>query len=289
MPAAGLLELVAHFVQTHSVASADDWRAAREYVASQAKPDDLVEFAPRWVDPVGREVFGDAIATLEREARADETRFPRALEVSVRGGHDAALAGWTRGEERSFGRVTVTTWTNPSPAHVIYDLVSHVDPTSLRVTRGDQECGFAVGAAQSGNLGFGLAIPASRFNCNGSGFVGASVVPDLDYVPHRCIYAPPQGGPPVRLRFAAVPFGRTLHGHHALYVEAERMRRGAPVTLTFKVGDATLGSVVHHDGDGWKPFELDTSELAGQKADLVVEVSAPNGDRRMYCFEADTR
>jgi hypothetical protein len=289
VPAAGLLELGAHVVQTHAVPSASDWKAAREYVAAEAKPEDLVAFAPKWVDPIGRETFGDSIATVDREARADESRFPRALEVSVRGGHVEGLAGWTRGDEKRFGGVTVTTWVNPSPAHVLYDLVSNVNPMNLRVSRGDQECGYVHGGAQSGNLGFGPAVPGDRFNCNSGGFVGVSVVADLDYVPHRCIYAPPASGAPLRMRFLNVTFGRTLHGHHAIYVEAERMRRGAPVTIAFKVGDASIGSVLHTDGDGWKPFEFDTSDLAGKQAELVVEVSAPNPDRRMYCFEADTR
>ncbi len=102
----------------------------------------------------------------------------------------------------------------------------------------------------------------------------------------------------MRLRFSNVKLGKTLHGHHGLYVEAERNQRGAPVTITFKVGDALVGSVVHKDGDGWKPFEFDTSRIgadgpegdAGERrADIVAEISAPNGERRMYCFEADTR
>jgi hypothetical protein len=116
-----------------------------------------------------------------------------------------------------------------------------------------------------------------------------SVVADLDYVPHRCIFAPPPGNAPLHLRFADVRFGHTLHGHHALYVEAERDKKGAPVTISFKTGGSTLGTVVHRDGEGWKPFELDTSALADQKGELDVEITSPGGDRRLYCFEADTR
>ena len=93
----------------------------------------------------------------------------------------------------------------------------------------------------------------------------------------------------LRLRFLNVKMGHTLKGHHAIYVEAERDRRGPPVTITFKVGSSLLGSIVHHDGDGWKAFELDTSDLAGQRADVVAEIAAPSGDRRQYCFEASTR
>jgi hypothetical protein len=289
VPLVGLLELAAHAVQTHSVTPDADLSAARAYVAAHAAPEDLVAFAPKWVDPVGRAHFGSALATVEREARADETRFPRALEVSIRGAHLPALAGWRRASEQRFGSVLVTTWDNPAPAQVLDDLVSRVDPQHLRVSRGDAECNFTHGTAQSGNLGFGPAIPGDHFVCPGGGFVGASVVADLDYVPHRCVFAPPSGSAPLRLRFTDVRFGRVLHGHHALYVEAERDKKGAPVTLSFKSGDSTLGTVVHRDGDGWKPFEIDTSALDGQKGDLLAEISSPGGERRLYCFEADTR
>ena len=289
VPVVGLLELVAHAIQTRSVASDPDWGAARTYVASQAKEGDLVAFAPRWADPIGREHFGPSLATIEREARPDETRFPRAFEVSIRGAHLPAFEGWQRASEQRFGSVTVTTWENPARAQVIDDLVSLVDPQRLRVSRGDSDCNFVHGTPQSGNLGFGPAVPGDRFVCPGNGFVGVSVVADLDYVPRRCIFAPPPGNAPLHLRFDSVRFGHALHGHHTLYVEAERDKKGAPVTLSFKSGGSTLGTVTHRDGEGWKPFELDTSALAGQSAELVVEIASPGGDRRLYCFEADTR
>jgi hypothetical protein len=288
VPAVGLIELAAHGVQTHASVPESDWMAARDYVTAQAKPEDLVLFAPNWVDPIGREHFGQGIATLEREARADETRFARAFEVSIRGAHARALADWKRAGEQRFGKVTVTEWDNPSPAHVIDDLVSMIDPHRMHVSHGDADCPFSHGGGQSGGLGFGPAVPADRFVCPGGGFVGFSVVADLDYVPHRCIYSPPAGSAPTRIHFLDVRFGATLHGHHAIYVEAERDRKGAPVTLTFRSGDSLLGTVEHRDGDGWKPFELDTSALTGQTGELVAEVSS-QGDRRMYCFEADTR
>ncbi len=289
VPVAGVLELGAHAVQTHSVVPEQDWKAARAYVAAQAKPEDLVLFSPKWADPIGRETFGADVATLEREGRPDDTRFPRAFEVAIRGAHASELAGWRRSGEQRFGGVTVTTWENPAPVQVLTDLVSMVSPQRMRVTRGEVECPYGRGAAQSGGLGFGPAVPAERFVCSGGGFAGMSVVADLDYVPHRCIFAPPGGNTPLRLQFHDVRFGHLLHGHHALYVEAERNRTGTPVTLTFRSGDVSLGSFVHRDGDGWKPFEVDTSELAGKAGELVAEISSPGGDRRLYCFEADTR
>jgi hypothetical protein len=230
---------------------------------------------------------------LEREGRPDETRFPRAFEVSIRGARLATLTGWRREGQQRFGGVTVTTWDNPAPARVLEDLVSMVGPERMRVSRVDAgreaDCPFTHGATRSGALGFGPAIPGDHFACPNGGFVVTSVMADPDYYPRRCIYAPPPGGnAALRLRFLDVPLGHALHGHHGLYVEAEH-RMGAAVTITFKIGDAVVGSVVHHDGDGWKPFEFDTSDLEGQRADVVAEIGAPSSDWRMYCFEADTR
>jgi hypothetical protein len=185
----------------------------------------------------------------------------------------------------------VTTWENPTPAHVLDDLVSRIDPTHLRVSRVDgdheEECAWEHGSPQSGQLGFGTAMPADRFSCASGGFVGVSVVEDLEYSPHRCIYAPPPGRT-LRLRFADVRIGQALHGHHGLYVEAEHYRK-APVTITFSIGGKPIGSAIHRDFEGWKPFELDTSGLAGTRAELVADIDCSTTERRMYCFEADTR
>lgn len=291
VPAAGMFELGAHIVQTHSVVLERDWRAAREYVMAHAAPEDLIAFAPRWADPIGRETFGPGLATIEREARPDETRFPRAFEVGIRGEHVLSLTGWHQLGVERFGAVSVTLLENPSPAHVLDDLVSMVSPDHLRVSRvegaREDECLFSHSSAQSGQLGFGTAIPADRFVCSGGGFVGASVVEDTEYYPRRCIYAPPAGRT-LRLRFADVRIGHVLHGHHALYVEAEHAMK-APVTITFTINGTAIGSAVHRDLEGWKPFELDTSAFAGTRADVVADIDCPTSERRMYCFEADTR
>ncbi len=293
VPVVGLVELAAHAVQVRSVAPSSDWQAARAFVEGAAKSEDLVVVAPWWADPVGRKELGPGLATFEREGRGDDSRFARAFEVSIRGAHLRELDGWARAGEHRFGGVTVTTLTNPAPSLPIDDLVSMVGPGKMRAWRvdatHDSECPYTRMPTQAGALGFGPAIPGDHFACPG-GFVGVSVMADLDYRPRRCIYAPPLGpGARLRLRFSGVRMGHTLYGHHGLYVEAERNRTGSPVTIRFTSGDSVLGSVLHKDGDGWKTFELDTSDLAGQKVDLDAEITAPASDRRMYCFEATTR
>lgn len=294
MPLIGLVELVLHVKQTHGAAPPEDWAAARAEVEKSAKPDDLVTFAPKWVDPIGRQTFGSAIATEEREAYPDVSRFPRAFEVSIRGAHSPDLDGWKTTSVSHFGAVTVTTLENPAPIHLVDDLLRHVGAPDLHVMLVDggveRDCPLIHGAPLSGALGAGPATPGTRYACSNGTNVAITILADLDYVPRRCIFAPPPGaGSFIRLRFDGLTFGRAIHGHHAISVHQERDLKGAPVTLAFRTGDRDLGKLIHRDGDGWKPFELDTTELAGSKASLTVDVSAPNPEARLYCFEADIR
>jgi hypothetical protein len=271
VPAIAVLELALHFRQVTNVAPDDDWKAAK-----------------------AREFFGDALATPEREAYPDVSRFPRALEVSIRGAHVADLAGWRETDHTKVGAITITTFDNPSPVALKDDLLRHVGKPDMHVSYleggNERDCNFGRNGVGSGNLGFGPAVPSTRYQCPGAAFAGISIMADLDYRPRRCLFVPGQGaGNAVRLRFDAISFGRVLHGHHGIYVEAERDLKGAPVNLMFRSGDTVIGRLVHRDGEGWKNFELDTSNLAGQSVELVVEVSSPSRDRRLYCFEADTR
>jgi hypothetical protein len=124
--------------------------------------------------------------------------------------------------------------------------------------------------------------------CPSGGFVGVSVLPDIEYHPRLVVLAPPgKGG--LRLRFAGVHFGDVLRGHHGLYSESERYETGAPVTIKLSVGGRLLGSFVHRDGAGWKEFSVETPDLKGQVADLVVEIGTPRADHRTYGFEVTTR
>jgi len=263
-------------------------------VRAIARPDDLVLVAPRWLDPIGRQYLGKDVLTVAREARGDETEFPRAIQISKAGAMAPELEGWKRAARQTAGLLTVTTFENPSAVRVLDRLLSHEGPDGMRVVRveggRETECSWSPGPAQAGTLGFGPAIPGTKFTCPGGGFVGVSIIATLDYTPRRCFYAPPtSASSSLQIRFKNVAFGRLLHGHHGLYVEAERSLSGSPVTLAFSVDDKRLESIVHHDGEGWKAFDVPTDAYAGQQKDLVVEIASADANRRMYCFEADTR
>ena len=233
MPVIGLWELGAHLVQTHSIVSTADWESARAAVESERKSGDLVVFAPEWADPLGREFFGSTLAPLRDEARPDESRYARAIEVSIRGKHADELAGWAPQERKSVGPFTLTVLENPSPAHVLDDLVDHATPDRAHVFRVDRgttsECGWVHGPSTAGGLGSGPAVPGNRFSCPGGSFVGESVIFDRSYHPRRCLFALPGGrGVVTRVVFQDVAFGAALHGHAGLQYESETAAARTP-------------------------------------------------------------
>jgi hypothetical protein len=284
-----------HLKQTHGVVPESDWRDAKAGIAAEIKPEDLVLFAPKWADPIGRETFGPDVMTFARSARPDETRFARAFEVSIRGEHRPETATWKKVGEKQFGGVTVTTLENPSPAVVKDDLVQHLRPDVASASRIEangleQPCAWGVGPTISGGVyyPFGPATPGAKFNCPGT-LAGVTVIQDLEHDPRQCIIAPPiGGGAMLRLKFANVTFGNSLHGHHGLHYDAERHATGEVISLVFKSGDKNIGRAEHRIGTGWSGFEFPTQELAGQRGELTVDVIG-RSNQRQYCFEADTR
>jgi len=279
---------------TSDVVGDADWSAARDAVKAEATPEDLVVFAPFWADPLGRRAFGDALAGMKHEARPDETRFPRAFEVAIRGAHASELAGWKKLSEKQVGKVTVGLYENPAPAKVLTDLVDLMGNERVTVTRVDgaaeTPCTWQRGAGQPGGLGVpqGPAVPGEKFTCGG-GYVGVAVLHALDHHPHLCIFAGPQGpAATLRLKFSGVVFGGALHGHTGVQWVNERTPGNERFHVAFSHDGRPLGTSIHRLGVGWNAFEHPTPELAGKRGDLVAEITS-TGTTRSFCFEADTR
>lgn len=295
VPLVGLVELVLHVKQTSSDVVTDaEWAAARDAVKAELRPEDLVVFAPFWADPLGRRSFGDALATIPREARPDETRFPRAFEVSIRGEHDPELATWKKVSEKQLGKITVTLLENPAPAKVLTDLVTLVKPDTLTVSRVESNgselpCTFVHGATSGGStvVPQGALTPADRFAC-GSSFVGVAVLHALDHHPHLCIFASPGSSSALKLTFKGVTFGNALHGHSGIQWVSERSPTPERLEVSFSAFERPLGTHSHKVGVGWVGYEFPTPEYAGRRGDLVAEVTGSQS-QRYFCFEADTR
>lgn len=65
------------------------WQRAAAVVRAEHRTGDLITFAPRWVDPIGRLHLGDLIP-IAMASRMDDARYARVWELSIRDAHDRA-------------------------------------------------------------------------------------------------------------------------------------------------------------------------------------------------------
>jgi hypothetical protein len=103
-----------------------DWARAAASVRERKVPGELVVFAPRWVDPVGRLHAGDLLS-VEEAARMDAARFPAIWEMSIRGARAPETRGLRAASTEHFGGVTVRRY-EQEPAVVVSDLVALAPP-----------------------------------------------------------------------------------------------------------------------------------------------------------------
>ena len=79
-----------------------DWQAVAAAIPPALGPDDLVVFAPHWIDPVGRQWLGDRLS-VAKVARMDAVRYRHIWEVSARGASAPEVAGAPAASEQQFG------------------------------------------------------------------------------------------------------------------------------------------------------------------------------------------
>jgi hypothetical protein len=294
VPIAGLAELGAHFYFSKRPPRPEEWQGVRDTVAALRQHGELVVAAPAWADPNARFAFGDALMPIQDSARPDESAYARAIEVSIVGARTPELKSWRVVDEQRQGKFRIRVLENPAPVLVLYDFVDHVSDASVADERGGQKnpCPWNPNAYRSaGGLHGDPAFPAQRFDCHGGPerFVGVTVVEDEQWRGRRCLWAePPQGGELV-IEFNDVPIGKVVRGYGTLPWWIERELRGTPVEMTVSVAGQALGTYVHKDGDGWKPFEFATGAHAGTRGSVEFRVRSAQANGRQFCFQADTR
>lgn len=299
VPCLGLLELGGYFHFAKSAPSPEEWQAARPLVEGEYRPGDVVVIAPRWAEPIARWKFGNELMPLREVARPDLSRYARAIEVSALGERSPELSGWPIEKEERIGKVVVRRLANPAQPTITFDFTDNLGPAFAQVEYTKQGtttlCGWNSRSAIDTRGYYSPApFPKERFQCKGDGpahFVGVTVIQDDRALPRRCIFSPPpsQGGETVT-RYKKVPLGKVIRGHLGIQWIMERDRIGSPISLRVVVNGDELGTVVHEDGDGWKPFELPLGDHA-DTSDATVEfrVTAPDNKDRHLCFEADSR
>jgi hypothetical protein len=293
VPAFGLAELAGHFYFSTRAPDLAEWRAARGAVAALRAHGELVVVAPDWAEPNARAAFGDALMPVTDVARADVSARARAIEVSIIGASAPELRGWKLVSEQRAGKLRLRVLDNPAPAHVLYDFVDHAPDATVVDVRDGREtpCPWNPHARRNaGGLHGDPAFPGERHQCLGSEshFVGVTVIEDQEWRGRRCLWAEPSPGAALTVRFHDVPVGKVVRGYATRPWWVERELRGAPVEMTVVVAGQPLGTYVHTDGDGWKPFEMQTGTHAGTRADVEFRVTSRSHGRQ-FCFQADTR
>lgn len=291
IPGLGVGELGAHLSFSARAPAIDAWRALAPAVRAQKRAGEPVVVAPEWAEPLARHAFGDAVFPLAELARADDESLSRVLEVSALGARHAGTSGFRIVSETEQAGFTLRVLENPRPLRARYRLLEHVSPSELTVTvvEGEQStpCVFSDRARVfAGGLHGPVAFPRERFVCPGpaSAFVGITVIDDQDYRPRRCLWAQPPPGGVLKLVFADVPFSAALRGFAGVSYFLFRDGDAPPVTLALASQGIAFGRYEHHDRSGWHGFRLATPALAGKRAPLELEVSAPGNESRDFCL-----
>jgi hypothetical protein len=295
VPLAGLVELGGHFYFSSRAPKVADWVRSKPSLATIRQPGDLIVVAPEWAEPNARLAYGDEWFPLADVARPDESAYSRAIEVSIVGAAAPELRGWKLVEERREGKFRYRVLANPRPANVLFDFVDHVADAAVAdipSSGAPTPCHWNPRATRSaGGLHGDPAFPAQRHECAGGAgrFVGVTVVEDERWRGRRCLWAMPPNQAALSIRYQGVPLGEAVRGYAALPQWVEREKRGAPVEMEVLVGEETIGTYVHRDGDGWRAFSFSTGSRAGSTADVEFKVTSRRPHDRQFCFQADTR
>ena len=283
-----VFELVAHPLIRAATPSDESWEAASAFVRARYQPTDRIVAAPSWADPIVRSHLGDLLS-LRMAAPSHLAGIDRVWELSIRG---ASTRDEPPALEEDFAGVRVRMWP-VSTDDVLYDFVEDVEHAEVELVAGDgsKVCPWVSARPAPGGLGRGPMTPKERFVCDPRRpwlWVGATVMPDLELRPRRCIWQHPAGTEPVRVTFLDAPLGERLVIRGGIDYNGERRRNHGPVTLRVWIDDRLAGELVHHDGDGWSGIDIDTSDLALERAEVRFETTAQDPTARLFCWSAST-
>lgn len=253
LAALAIWEIVATARAPHQVPGDAAWAEASAAVRERFAPGELIVFAPRWVDPVGRLHLGDLIP-IEAAARMDAARFAVIWELSIRGARAPETAGLRPTWQAGFGGVTVRRF-EQAPAVVVADLVAL---TPAIRARGERAGGPTV------------------------------VLAEVGFAPHRCVQIEPAPGQAVTLDYGQVTLGSRLVGAVGLADVFTRRDVRHPGRLELRLDGAAVATVTVGVDDGWRRFEVATTPGPHLLEVIATAVGARARDR-LICFAAEAR
>lgn len=229
------------------------WDAASARVRSQHQAGDLIVFAPRWIDPVGRLHLGDLIP-VDMAGRLDGARYRVIWELAIRGARAPETRGLRPTFTGDFGGVTVRRF-EQTPAEVLTDFA----PLAAKAT-----------------------VTGAR--ARGPDYVLAEV----GFAPHRCAQVVPAPGGAVSLTFADVTLGSTLAIGAGLADVFTRRDVRNPGSLAVVVGGQTLATLRFGVDDGWVHQTVATTPGTATVTFVATAIGA-RASNRLICFAAEAR
>jgi hypothetical protein len=256
-PAAGLVlvalwEVAATRCAATSAPDDDAWAEAARVVRAEYKRGDLIVFAPRWIDPVGRLHLGDLIS-IDDAARMDAAKYARIWELSIRGARADDTRDLDAALDESRGGVRVRRY-DRRPAIVVADVRDRL--ASARVAPG-------------------VRPPTLELT-------------EVGFAPHRCVQLVPARDRPARFELPQLPLGTTLVGYVGIAhpTSTERRHDRAAVTLAIEIAGKQAATATAGVDDGWVRFAADTTRGA---ADVAFVATSDSPDGQLACFAAETR
>ena len=265
-----------------AAATEADWQAASARVRGDLQADDLIVFAPTWVDQTGRKHLGDRMP-VSMVARADDDRYGRIWELSIRGARSEDTKGLVAELEEKFGRVTVRRFTKPAQK-VLRDLVDDFASAEVGLRSGDAAAELTP-----------CIVDGNARHC-GPIKIGPRVL-EIDYRPRRGILAPLLSGKTVVITYNDVPAGK-LVGYVGLHDYYARKSADGVVTFRASVDDSQsvtlpVRSPPANEAGGaeakvaqWHRYELD---LGPGTHRVRFELSSDMPASRLPGFSAEVR
>jgi hypothetical protein len=250
--AVSLWEIVAVARSHRNVPDEEDWGALSAALRERHRPGDLIVFAPRWIDPVGRQYLGDLIP-IEMAARMDAARFPVVWEVSQDGADEVAGSDPTWSED--FGPLS---------------LRRHARAAAVVAT--DFVAGFA-GAKVTGRT---------------SGRPQVSLE-EVGFEPHRCVKVVPQPDQTVEIAYDGVELGRELVVYAGLADVFTRRDIREPGELTVTIDGVPFARRTLGIDDGWVRLGGATEPRAAARVVFAARAVGAGARDRRICFAAEAR
>ena len=233
------------------IPSGQDWAQAAAYVREHRSDEELIVFAPSWIDPVGRLHLGDAIP-IEMAARMDAARYPAIWELSARGARAPATRDLEPDSEIRFGGLRVRRYVQ-EPAEVVTDFLAAFSGAELH--------------------GAWARRPALALE-------------EVGFSPRRCVRAVPRAGGKVTITFSDVELGERLVGYAGLADIFTLRDIREPGRLRIDVDGEQVASVNLGIDDGWVRFAAETAPRTGAEVVFVASAEVPE---RLICFAAEAR